>query len=85
MARSGARTHQDPRIRGFRPTVAELEQRLAAQSRSSRALGWLAVVTSSALAFPRARALAGPWADRIRISVTGHVVLPFLAGTLDDA
>jgi hypothetical protein len=65
------------------PSVAEVEQRLTAQSGSERALGWLAVVGASALAFPRARTLAGPWADRIRISVTGHVVLPFLAGSLD--
>lgn len=65
------------------PDLAEIERRIWAQSRSTQALGWFAVVKERSLGVVRARELAGPWADRIRLSVLGYVVLPFLAGTVD--
>lgn len=65
------------------PQLTELERRLAEQAASPRALGWLAVVASSSMSLARARDLAGPWADRVRLSILDYVVLPFLAGDLD--
>lgn len=66
------------------PTREEIEQHLLEQSESRRALGWLAVVAERSLSLARAQELAGPWADRLRLSILGYVVLPFIAGTLDD-
>ena len=64
------------------PRIAELERRLHEQAAAPRALGWFAVVASRSLSLASARTLAGPWADRIRLSTADYVVLPFLAGAL---
>jgi hypothetical protein len=64
------------------PDLAEIEQHILAQSRSQQALGWLAVIEERSLSFAKARELAGPWADQVRLSILGYVVFPFLTGTL---
>ncbi len=65
------------------PQRSELDRRLEEQAKSPRALAWLAVVASRSMSLARARALAGPWSDRVRLSTSDYVVLPFLAGELE--
>jgi hypothetical protein len=58
------------------PTLKEIEHRLERCAHGE--LGCSIVVATSEMELARARALAGPRADLVRLSTTGHILFPFL-------
>lgn len=58
------------------PTLKEIEHRIERCARGE--LGCSMVVTASEMELARARALAGPQANLVRQSTTGHILFPFL-------
>jgi hypothetical protein len=58
------------------PTLKEVEHRLEACARGE--LGCSIVVATSEMTLERARELAGPRANLVRLSTTGHLLFPFL-------
>jgi hypothetical protein len=68
---------EDPEL--SEPSLDELRQRLVRQGQASEALAFHAVVKSEVLSLADARELVGPWAEHLRLSTNGYVVLPFLS------